>query len=138
MIQLSNLTAQTLLPGQALSFDNIIHRSCCQKNECFTRQLPTSVRLTGGCNAKYEVHFHGNITGAVGDVLQLYIALAGQPLPETEMRVIPANDPNSNNVNAVTYVVLTCGDLDRLSVINGGTTNIAVAPNATLLVRRVA
>ena len=141
MIQLSNLTAQVLTPTgitQALTFDKIIHKSCCSKNECFTSQLPTSVRLTGGCNAKYMVYFHGNVSGAVGDVLQLYIALANQPLVETEMRVIPVNDPNSNSVTAVTEVVLTCGDLDRLSVVNGGTTNIAIAPNATLLVRRVA
>lgn len=138
MIQLSNTTAQVLLPAQALTFDNIIHKSCCNKNECYTKQLPTSVRLTGGCNARYKVEFHGNITGTEGEVLQLYLALANQPLLETEMRVVPAGATNSANVSAGTCVVLTCGDLDRLSVVNGGTTNIAVAPNATLLVRRVA
>ena len=138
MIQLSNLTAQTLVPGQAITFDNVIHKSCCSKNECYNPQLKTSVRLTGGCNARYKVEFHGNISGAVGDVLQLYIALANQPLLETEMRETPSATPNSANVSAGTYVVLTCGDLDRISVINGGTTNIAIAPNSTLLIRRVA
>lgn len=141
MIQLSNTTAQVLTPTgatQALTFDRIIHRSCCRKNECFTEQLPTSIRLTGGCGAKYKVEFHANISGAEGDVLQLFLALEGQPLPETEMRVTPTGAVNSNNVSAGTYVVLTCSDIDRLSVINGGTTNVAVAPNATLLIRRVA
>lgn len=137
MIQLSNLTAQVLTPGQALSFDNIIHRSCCRKNECFSRQLPTSVKLTGGCNAIYKVEYHANISGAEGDVLQLFLAMAGQPLPETEMRVVATAAPNSANVSAGTYVVLSCEDVDRISVINGGTTNVAIAPNSTLLIRRV-
>lgn len=138
MIQLSNVSAQLLLPKQAITFDNVIHQSCCRKNECYVKQLPTSVRLTGGCNARYKVEFHGNISGTEGEVLQLFLALANQPLPETEMRVVPAGATNSANVSAGTYVVLTCGDLDRLSVINGGTTNIGLAPNSTLLIRRVA
>ena len=138
MIQLSNLTAQVLTPGQSLTFNNIIHQSRCCKNECFNKQLPTSVKLTGGNYAIYKVEFHGNVSGTAGDILQLYLGLAGQPMPETEMRVIPNGDPNSNNVSAGTYIILACEDVDRVSVINGGTTNIAIAPNATLLIRRVA
>lgn len=138
MIQITNLTAQVLTPGQAISFNNLLHKSCCSKNECYTAQLPTSVRLTGGVNARYKIEFHGNISGAEGDILQLSVALAGQPLLETEMRVTPTGTTNSSNVSAGTYIVLTCGDLDRVSVINSGTTNIAIAPNSTLLIRRVA
>lgn len=138
MIQLSNLTAQVLTPGQALTFNNIIHQSRCCKSECFSKQLPTSVKLTGGCGAIYRVEFHGNISGTAGDILQLFIGMAGQPLAETEMRVVPTGDPNSNNVSAATYVVLNCADLDRVSIINGGTTNIAIAPNSNFMIRRVA
>lgn len=138
MIEVSNLTAQTLTPGQALTFNNVIHQSCCKRSECFSKQLPTSVRLTGGCNAIYNVEFHGNVSAAEGDIIRLFLALAGQPLVETEMRVTPTGAPNSSNVSAGTYVVLNCSDADRISVVNGGTTNVAIAENANLRIRRVA
>lgn len=138
MIELSNLTAQTLNPGQALTFDSVIHQSCCRKNECFTKQLPTSVRLTGGCNAMYLVEFSGNVSGAAAAALQLSIALANQPLPEARMNSTPAAANNLNNVSTGTYIVLTCGDLDRVSVINSGTVPVTVSPGANLRIRRVA
>lgn len=136
MIEVSNLAAQTLQPGQAITFNNVIHHtgSC----ECFSRQLPTSVKLKGPRCAQYQVDFNGNVSGAAGGVLQLAIAIGGQPLVETEMRVTPTGDPNSYNVSAGTYIVMDCMDLDRVSVVNMGTVAIGLAPNANLRIRRVA
>lgn len=136
MIEVSNLTAQTLQPGQAITFDNVIHKSGCW--ECYSKQLPTSVKLKAPRCAQYDVEFSGNVSGAVGDILRLAIAIGGQPLSETEMRVIPSVDPNSANVSTGTYIVMDCMDLDRVSVMNMGTTAIAIAPNSNLRIRRVA
>lgn len=135
MIEVSNTVAQTLQPGQAVSFDNIIHRKGC--GECYTKQLPTSVKLRGGCGSVYNVEFNGNVSGTEGDILRLFIALEGQPLAETEMRVVPSGATNSANISSGTYVVLSCDDVNRISVMNGGTTAIGLAPNANLRIRRV-
>lgn len=136
MIEVSNLSAQTIQPGQAITFNNVIHKSGCW--ECYSKQIPTSVKLKAPICAQYEVQFSGNITGAVGDILQLSLALGAQPLVETEMRVIPSVDPNSTNVSTGTFIVMDCSDLDRVSVMNIGTTPIAIAPNSNLRIRRVA
>lgn len=135
MIEVSNLTAQTLQPGQAITFEEVLHQSGCW--ECYSRQIPTSVKLKAPRCAQYEVFFNGNISGAAGDILRLAIAIGGQPLAETEMRVVPSGDPNSNNVSAGTYLVMTCADLDRVSVMNIGTTAIGLAPNSNLRIRRI-
>lgn len=137
MIQLSNSTAQTLAPGQALAFDTIITRSCRCRSECFTPQLPTYVKLTGGCNSVYDVEFSGNIAAAdTAGQLQLSIALQSQAIPVTQMNSYPTATGQSNNVSNGTYVVLSCSDLDRVSIINTGSTSITVAANANLRVRR--
>lgn len=135
MIEVSNSVAQTLQPGQAITFDNIIHHTGCW--ECYSHQLPTSVKLKGPRCSQYQVDFNGNVSGTAGGVLQLAIAIGGQPLVETEMRVTPTGDPNSSNVSAGTYIVMDCMDLDRVSVMNMGTTPIGLAPNSNLRIRRV-
>lgn len=137
MIQLSNSTAQNLAPGQALVFDTIIAKSCRCRSECFSLQLPTSVKLTGGCGSVYDVEFSGNIaaTDTAGQ-LQLSIALQGQSIPVTQMNSYPAAVGQFNNVSNGTYVVLSCSDLDRVSIINTSTTTITVAANANLRIRR--
>lgn len=136
MIEVSNLTAQTLQPGQAVTFNNIIHHKGC--GECYTRQLPTSVRLKGGCDATYEVSFSGNIASATaGAAMQLAIALENQPLVETAMNSTPSTANVLNNIGTGTFVVLTCADVDRISVINSGTVPVTLAPNANLRIRRI-
>lgn len=136
MIQLSNSTAQTLAPGQALVFDVIVNKSCRCRNECFSSQMPTSVKLTGGCGSVYDVEFSGNVSGAAGDQLQLAIAVLGQPIPVTTMDSTPSAANQLNNVSNGTYIPITCADLDRVSIINSGTTNLTVAPNSNFRVRR--
>lgn len=136
MIQLSNSTAQTLTPGQALTFDTIVNKSCRCRSECFSFQLPTSVKLTGGCGAVYDVEFSGNVSGAAGDNLQLSIAVMGQPIAVTQMNSTPAAADQLNNVSNGTYIPINCADLDRVSIVNSGTTNLTVAPNSNFRIRR--
>lgn len=137
MIEVSNSTAQTLQPRESMTFDRVIHDRGC--GECFSRQSPTSVKLRGGCGAIYDVEFAGNITSATaGAAIQLAIALQGTALVETGMNAMPAAAGDLWNVATGTYVSMDCSDLDRVSVINSGTTPVTIAPNSNLRIRRVA
>lgn len=133
MIELSNLTAQTLQPGQALTFDKVRLNT---KNgcECFNSQVPTSVKLRG--KGIYDISFSGNITGAAAAVLQLAIAVAGNALAETGMNSIPAAEGDLNNVSTRTLLHNCCCDLDRVSVINSGAVPVTVAPNSAFVITR--
>lgn len=136
MIEVSNLTAQTLQPGQAVTFNSVLHHKGCA--ECYTRQLPTTVRLKGCCGATYEVSFSGNVSVATaGAAAQLAIALEGQPLVETAMNSTPSTANVLNNISTGTFVVLNCTDVDRISVINSGTVPVTLAPNSNLRIRRI-
>lgn len=134
MILLSNTTAQTLAPGQALSFDKVrkSRRGC----ECHNSQAPTSVKLCSQGN--YEVSFSANITNPTGtDPVQIAIALGGEPLAETYMNSVPGAAGDLNNVAKTTFVQNCCCDLDRLTVINTGTVPVAIAPNSAFAIHKL-
>lgn len=138
MIEVSNLTAQTLTAGQAVTFDKVIHHtgSC----ECWNAQLPTSVKLRAGRGSIYEVQFSGNVTAsAAATPVQLSISIGGSPLVETRMDATPAAAGDLWNVSTGTYIFMgCCEDLDRISVVNTGTNPVTLAPNSNLRIRRVA
>lgn len=133
MIQLSNITAQTLNPGQALSLSQVFKskRGC----ECFNSQSPTSVKLCN--NGVYDVTFSGNIAGAAGVPLQIAMALGGQPLIDTAMNSVSAAANNLNNVSTEKLLSICCCDLDRLSIINSGTNPVTIAPNSALVIKKL-
>lgn len=133
MIVLSNLTAQTLQPGQSITFDNVKHKSGC--GECFNKQVPNSVKLRA--NGDYDISFSGNIAGTVaGDVVQIAIAAGGFPLLETGMNSISAAAGDLHNVSTTTVYRNCCCDTERLSVINTGTTPVTIAPNSAFVIQR--
>lgn len=137
MIEVRNLTAQTLQPGQALTFDGTIIRSRCGA-ECFNSQVPTSVKLRINC-AAYDISFSGNITSdTAGAAVQLALAIEGSPLVETAMNATIATANELVNVGTGTFFRTSCGDLSRISVVNTGTVPVTVAPNANLRIRRIA
>lgn len=133
MIVLSNLTAQTIAPGQSVTFDKVILKSgCC---ECYNSQLPRSAKI----NARgiYSLGFSGNVTSATaGAALQLAIAVGGQPLVETAMNSSPAAANVLNNISTETRYRICCDDLNRISVINTGATPVILAPNSALVLDR--
>lgn len=136
MIVLSNLTAQTLQPGQAVTFNNVITESNCGRNVCYNKQAPQSVKLCK--RGPYEVHFSGNVTGTTANAaLQLAIALGGQALSETAMNSTPAAAGSLNNVHTTTVVRNCCCDLDRLSVINTGAVPVTLAPNSAFVIHKL-
>lgn len=132
MIELTNTTAQTIQPGGAVTFDKVLLKTGC--GECFNSMLPTSVKLRS--NGIYDAEFNGNITGAANAILQLAIAVANRPLPQTAMNAVPAAANNLVNVSAGTYIKDCCCDLDRISIVNSGTTPVTIAPNSSFRIAR--
>lgn len=130
MIELSNTTAQTLAPGQTLTFDEvIIHKGCC---ECHRRGTG-SVKLRS--NGVYRASFSGNIDGATADApVQLALSLGGSPLLETTMISAASG---VNNVATSTLIQNCCGDYDRVTVTNTGTIPVVVSPNANLSIYKI-
>lgn len=128
MIELTNTAAQTLAPGQALIFDEVLlHRGC---SECHRRNT-ASVKLRS--NGVYTVSFSGNIDGATADApVQLAFSLGdGAILPETTMISAATG---VNNVAKTAPVTNCCGDYDRISVVNNGTVPVTVSPNSSFYI----
>lgn len=133
MIVLSNLTAQTIQPGQAVTFDKVILKS--GRCECWNSQVPKSVKLRA--QGIYSLGFSGNVTSdTAGAALQLSIAVGGQPLVETAMNSTPAAANDLNNISTETRFRNCCCDMDRLSVINTGLVPVTLAPNSAFVIER--
>lgn len=133
MIVLSNLTAQTLAPGQAVTFNNMILKS--GNCECWNKQLPTTVKLKA--QGIYSLGFSGNVAVATaGQAAQLAIAVGGQPLVETAMNSTPSTANALNNISTETRFRNCCCDMDRISVINTGAVPVTLAPNSALVIER--
>lgn len=133
MIVLSNLSAQVIAPGQAVTFDNLVLKS--GNCECWNRQLPNSVKLKA--QGIYSLGFSGNVSVAtVGQSAQLAIAVAGQPLVETTMISTPSTADALNNISTETRYRNCCCDMDRISVINTGTAPVTLAANSALVIER--
>lgn len=133
MIQLTNTTAQTLSPGQALVFDAVELRTGCAE---LHRANSSIVTLSAKCGV-YDVSFGANVSGTAAGPVQLSIELDGEPLFTGTMisTVTTAADPNS--VSRTVPVRTGCGCCGRVTVVNTGTSDVVVSPGATLYVRRV-
>lgn len=130
MVVLSNSTAQTLQPGQALTFDLLKFHSGC--GECARSGGPVGLRYSG----TYRLAFHGNVTGATAAApVELSITIGGAALSETEMIYTPAVADAVGNVGSETYV-RTCGSGNNVTVENTGENPITVSPNAALVIAR--
>lgn len=134
MIVLSNTTAQTVEAGQSLTFnDKILHTGC---GECH-RSGSGSVKMRA--NGVYKVEFAANVSGATaGTPVQLTIQIGGENLPETTMIATPSAADTLNSVSTSTAVKNCCGDYDRLTVTNTGTTPITVGANPVFVAYRLA
>lgn len=131
MIVLSNTTAQTLAPGQSITFDDVILHS--GSGECHRRNTG-AVKLRA--NGVYDVNFSGNIGAVAPGPAQLSIQLGGVTLPETTMISTTAAAGDLNNVATATGVKNCCGDYDRVTVVNTGTAPITVGANSCLFIKR--
>ena len=134
MIELSNTAAQTIAPGQSLTFDTVLLKTVCAEAH---RTNSGIVTLKADC-AVYEIHFAANISATAAGTAQLAISLDGEPLIETTMinTISTAGDPD--NAATATLVKTGCGCCGKISVTNTGTTSVIVSPNPALFVKRVA
>lgn len=130
MIVLSNSTAQTLSPGQSMTFDEfLLHTGC---GECW-RKNTGSVKLRS--NGVYEIHFSANVDGATAEgPVELALSLGDAAMPETTMI---SSVTGVNNVATATAIKNCCGDYDRVSVKNTGTTTVTISANPVLYIKRV-
>lgn len=131
MISLSNTTAQTLTPGQSITFNTVaLHTGC---GECH-RTNTSSVKLK--YKGIYEVSFSANIGSTVVGVAQLAIQAGGDTLPESTMISTTAAAGDLNNVATTIGVRNCCDDYDRITVTNTGTTTVTIGANPVLFVSR--
>lgn len=131
MIVLSNSTEQTLLPGQSITFDTVkLHSGC---GEC---HRPGSSAVKMRCQGIYEIAFSGNIGGTVAGPVQLSIEVGGEVLTETTMISTAGAVGDLNNVSTETRVRNCCGDYDKVTVTNTGTSDVVVGANSALVVGR--
>lgn len=135
MIQLTNSSAQTVAPGAAVTFNTVELKS--GNCECFNKLVPTSVKLRAA--GTYEVEFEGNVASATaGAPVQLAIALGGSPLPSTVRVSTPSAANAFNPLPVGTLLRVCCCDLDRVTVVNTGTTPVLLSANMNLRIKRLA
>lgn len=134
MILLTNSTAQTLAPGESVSFDTVLIKT--GFGECH-RKGSNAVKLHHG--GVYEIHFNANVGGTVADsAVGLTIMLGDERLTETGMVSVPAiANTEYNNVAATTAVRNCCCDYDRITVMNTAATTILIDANPALLIHQI-
>lgn len=133
MIVLSNTTAQTVQPGQAITFNTVtLHTG---NGECH-RPGTSSVKMKA--NGIYEVRFTGNIGSTVAaTTATLNVALGGESLPETTMISETSTAGELNNVSAVTAIKNCCCDYDRVTVVNTGVNPVTIGAGPCFYIKRV-
>lgn len=95
-------------------------------------------RIKLRCCGPYEVRFTGNI-GTSGDAgtAQLSIAMGGVTYPPSTIISETATAGTLNAVERTFYLANCCGDYDRLTVTNTGTTALTIGANAIFSARLV-
>ena len=132
MIQLSNSAPVTVAPGSAVVFNTVTKNT--NNCTCFN-QITGAVKMTS--RGTYIVAFSGNISGATpGTPVQIAIAIGGTALQTGTMISTPAAANDFNNVSKYLYVPNNCCDMDRVTVVNTGTTDVTIGAGATLSVKK--
>lgn len=133
MITLTNPSAQTVQPGQVVTFTAVDVRTGC--SECY-RPGTNSVKLRAG--GSYEVTYAVNGSNAVANQpIQLGIALSGTVIPISVAIEMPATAGALTNMTRTVPVVNCCCDFDRITLVNSGPNPINLGPNPMLYIRRV-
>lgn len=133
MIVLSNSDTLTLAPGDSVTFDlTVLHTGCA---ECH-REGSSSIKLKN--QGIYELMFHANIGATAVGTAALQMEVGGEALPETSMIATVDTVGALYNVSAATLLKNCCGDYDRVTVTNVGTTSVVVSPNSSFIAKRLA
>lgn len=133
MIELSNTIAQTVQPGQSITFDTVVLHT--GNGECH-RPGTSSVKMKA--NGVYEINFSANIGSSTATTtVQLAMALGGEVLAESVMKATSVAANDLNNVAKTIPVKNCCCDYDRITITNNGTTAVTVDAGPSLFVKRV-
>ena len=134
MIELSNSVAQTLLPGQSVTFDvTKVRTGCCELH----RQGSGLVQLRQ--RGVYEASFGANVTNAVAGPVQLSLQLDGEQLLESTAVSTPSAVGDINSVSRSGILIDSrCGCCGTVTLTNTGSQNIVVTAGAVLTIQRVA
>lgn len=140
-MELTANAIQLVEQNQNVLFTETAVRSC---KPCIKHRdgagIVTLRGITNQCNARFRVFFSGNIAiptgGTVGEI-SLAIAIEGEPLQSTRMRVTPAAVDQYFNVSAQADICVPRGCCVTIAVENTSTQSINVQ-NANLIVTREA
>lgn len=139
-MEITNIGPVTVAAGQNVPFTETPVRGggCIQHRD--GSGVVTLRGLTTQARARYFVDFSGNIAvptgGTVGEI-SLAIALEGEPLLATQMRVTPAAVEEFFNVSSGTYIDVPKGCCASIAIENTTGEDVTVA-NANLVVTRQA
>lgn len=134
MIILSNTTDQQLLPGQAITFNNVVLQT--RNDRCARRNATDAIRIRS--NGIHEIQFSGNVDGATaGAPATLVATYGGTRLPETTMISASAGFNNVATSTAVRECGCCCNG-EEVTVVNAGTETITIGANAKLFIKRIA
>lgn len=135
MIEVLNVPVQTVAENAALLFQTVaVHSGCAERH----RNGGSIVTLTKP--GRYLITFSGNIAipaGGTAGEISVGIAVDGEIIPGTIMRVTPATTGEYFSVSAQTYVNNYCNCCASISVRNTSTQSIDVQ-DANLTAVRVA
>lgn len=141
ILEITANAIQLVEQGQNVLFTETAVKSC---KPCIKHREGAGVvtlrGLTNQCNARFLVNFSGNIaipTGGTAEEISLAIAIEGEPLQSTRMRVTPAALDNYFNVSSQVYVDVPRGYCTSVAVENVSGQAINVQ-NANLIVTREA
>ena len=135
MIVLSNSAAQTLAPGQSLTFDLVKRHAGC--GEGFIQGGPAIWLKGSNPGASYDVSYGANIGATAPGQAQLSLQFNGVTLNETTAISTTAAAGDLNNVARETNVPTGCGFGNGTIVLtNTGTTEITVGAGAVLKASR--
>ena len=136
MIELSSTTAQTLSPGQSLTFDTVVLKSGCAEAHRTNSGIVTLIGYN--CKSVYEIHFSANVSGTAAGPVQLSIDLDGEPLAETQMIATVTATGDFYNVATSTLLRTGRGCCGRITITNNGVSDVIVNENPSFYVKRVA
>lgn len=137
MLALSNSTAQTVAPGQAVTFNTVLLST--GTAERFRKNAGLiSLRASKGI---YGITYRANIGDSTGTAAaQLSVQFNGATLPETTAITPTPVAGDLSNVTGGTDLYsgsqCTCGSFGNITLVNTGTTTITVGANAMIEVIR--
>lgn len=137
-MELTNINQITVEVGQNIPFTEtaVPGSICIQHRE--GAGIVTLRGITNQCRARFRVEYSGNIavpTGGTAEEISLAIAVAGEPLQSTRMRVTPAAVEEFFNVSASVFIDVPKGCCTNVAVENVSGQSVLVSDSNLIITR---